>query len=245
MPVVHASPHPGARRIRAFHHSTSSKVSHAHCTAPGRRPGRSRLAPRRLAGADRPSDRLFTAGYWTDLVLEAERGLLDFVTFEDSFGLQTSGFQGQDDRTDQVRGRLDAVLIAARVAPVTRHIGLVPTALVTHTEPFHISKAIATLDYVSRGRAGVRVQISGRVGGGRPLRPSGRSRRSRPPTSATPDVAQLVSDLFDEATDYVEVVRRLWDSWEDGAEIRDARHRAVHRPGQDPLHRLHTAGTSR
>src|SRR4051794_4300811 len=96
----------------------------------------------------RPED-LFTAAYWTDLVVEAERGLLDFVTIEDSFGLQTTGYQGQDDRIDQVRGRLDAVLIAARVAPVTTGIGLVPTALVTHTEPFHISKSIATLDYVS------------------------------------------------------------------------------------------------
>ena len=30
-----------------------------------------------------------------------------------------------------------------------------------------------------------------------------------------------MADLFDEAADYVEVVRRLWDSWEDDAEIRD------------------------
>ena len=29
-------------------------------------------------------------------------------------------------------------------------------------------------------------------------------------------------DLFEEAGDYVEVMRRLWDSWEDDAEIRDA-----------------------
>jgi hypothetical protein len=35
--------------------------------------------------------------------------------------------------------------------------------VVTHTEPFHISKAIATLDCVSAGRAGVRVQVSGRA----------------------------------------------------------------------------------
>ncbi len=62
--------------------------------------------------------------------------------------------------TDQVRGRLDAVLIAARVAPVTRHIGLVPTVVVTHTEPFHISKAIASLDFASSGRAGMRVLVS-------------------------------------------------------------------------------------
>ncbi len=110
----------------------------------------------------RPAD-LFSPGYWTELALQAERALADFVTIEDSFGLQTTGFQGQDHRTDQVRGRLDAVLIAARVAPKTTHIGFVPTALVTHTEPFHVSKAIATLDYVSTGRAGVRAQISGRA----------------------------------------------------------------------------------
>lgn len=46
-----------------------------------------------------------------------------------------------------VAGRMDAVLTAARVAPLTRGIGLKPTVIATHTEPFHISKAIATLDY--------------------------------------------------------------------------------------------------
>src|SRR5262249_45582099 len=103
---------------------------------------------------------LFTAGYWVDLVREAERGLLDFVTIDDTLRLQSDDPRVPDQRTDRVRGRLDAVLIAARVAPVTRHIGLIPTAVVTHTEPFHLSKAIATLDYVSNGRAGVQVRVS-------------------------------------------------------------------------------------
>jgi alkanesulfonate monooxygenase SsuD/methylene tetrahydromethanopterin reductase-like flavin-dependent oxidoreductase (luciferase family) len=39
---------------------------------------------------------------------------------------------------------------------------------------------------------------------------------------SNPQVKDLVDGLFDEAADYVEVVRRLWDSWEDDAEIRDA-----------------------
>ena len=162
-----------------------------------------------------------SAGYWTDLALEAERALADFVTIEDSFGLQTNGFQGQDHRTDQVRGRLDAVLIAARVAPKTTHIGFVPTALVTHTEPFHVSKAIATLDYVSTGRAGVRAQISGRA-----VESDHFGRRYipefEPQDIGTIEVTELITELFDEAGEYVEIVRRLWDSWEDDAEIRDA-----------------------
>ncbi|NKQ57008.1 LLM class flavin-dependent oxidoreductase [Amycolatopsis sp. K13G38] len=146
----------------------------------------------------RPAE-LFTAGYWKDLALEAERGLLDFVTIEDSLGPHT-------DRTDRVEGRLDAVLIASRIAPHTRHLGFVPTVIATHTEPFHISKAIATLDYVSSGRAGVRVRVSGS--------------QAENDHFGRRDVLSR-EDLFDEAADYVEVVRRLWDSWEDDAEIRD------------------------
>lgn len=147
----------------------------------------------------RPKE-LLTAGYWTDLVSEAERGTLDFVTSEDSLG-PGSG------RAEEVQGRLDAVLIAARVAPRTGGIGLIPTAIVTHTEPFHLSKAIATLDYVSLGRAGPRVRVSDEPS------TAGHFGRRRFP--------EPVAELFDEAADYVEVVRRLWDSWEDDAEIRD------------------------
>ncbi|MGW0581117.1 LLM class flavin-dependent oxidoreductase [Streptomyces sp. NPDC002920] len=158
---------------------------------------------------------LFTAGYWADLVAEAERGLLDFVTIEDGLGPQSSHLLDPDDRTDQVRGRLDAVLIASRVAPLTRHIGLVPTAVVTHTEPFHLSKAIATLDYVSTGRAGLRVQVS--------ARPADAAHFGRRTVPRIEDLdSPVVTELFDEAADYVEAVRRLWDSWEDDAEIRDA-----------------------
>ena len=161
----------------------------------------------------RPAE-LFTARYWADAIIEAERGLLDFVTIEDGFSLQTT-------RADQVTGRLDAVLIAARVAPLTRHIGLVPTVVVTYTEPFHIAKAIATLDYASNGRAGVRVRVSGN-----PDEAALFGRRTFPRLDlrnpADPAVQALVSVLFDEAADYVEVLRRLWDSWEDDAEIRDA-----------------------
>ncbi|MDX3451840.1 LLM class flavin-dependent oxidoreductase [Streptomyces sp. ME02-8801-2C] len=165
----------------------------------------------------RPGE-LFTARYWADLVAEAERGLLDFVTIEDGLGLQSSHPLDQDGRTDQIRGRLDAVLIAARVAPLTRHIGVVPTVVATHTEPFHISKAIATLDYVSTGRAGLRVQITARQNEAAHF-----GRRSVPHVASVTDPRawESAAALFDEAADHVEVVRRLWDSWEDDAEIRD------------------------
>jgi alkanesulfonate monooxygenase SsuD/methylene tetrahydromethanopterin reductase-like flavin-dependent oxidoreductase (luciferase family) len=172
---------------------------------------------------DAQPQRLFTAGYWTELAQQAERGLLDFLTIEDGLNLQSDDHFEADSRTDRVRGQLDAVLIAARAAPTTRHIGFVPTAITAHTEPFHLSKAIATLDYVSTGRAGIRVQIGARADAaahfGRREIPA--LRRDRPDDLDDPDAQRQIADRFDEAADYVEVLRRLWDSWEDDAEIRD------------------------
>ncbi|GLX21724.1 MULTISPECIES: LLM class flavin-dependent oxidoreductase [Streptomyces] len=169
---------------------------------------------------------LLTARYWADLVAEAEAGLLDFVSFDDALALQSSSPDGPDGRTDQVRGRLDAVLTAARVAPLTRHIGLVPAVTATHTEPFHISKAIATLDHVSRGRAGLEVQVS---------QPAHELRHFGRRAAALPE-----AEAYGEAADHVEVVRRLWDSWDDDAEIRDvATGRFVDR---DKLHHIDFEG---
>jgi alkanesulfonate monooxygenase SsuD/methylene tetrahydromethanopterin reductase-like flavin-dependent oxidoreductase (luciferase family) len=159
------------------------------------------------------------------VVTEAESGVLDFVTFEDALSLQSSDRRGPDDRTDQVRGRLDATLIAARVAPLTTGLGLIPTVTVTHTEPFHISKAIATLDWVSGGRAGARVKVSARLDEaahfGRRTLPAGEGPAGEGSAGQEPTGRELAEDLFAEAADYVEVMRRLWDSWEDDAEIRD------------------------
>jgi alkanesulfonate monooxygenase SsuD/methylene tetrahydromethanopterin reductase-like flavin-dependent oxidoreductase (luciferase family) len=148
------------------------------------------------------TDELFTADFWVDQVREAEAGLLDLVTFEDSFAIDT-------DRVDRLQGRLDAQLVALRVGPVTSRIGLVPTVIATHTEPFHVSTEIATLDYVTTGRAGVRIKVSSRADEYALF-----GRRAAD--------AESRESLFDEAADHIEVQRRLWDSWEDDAEIRDA-----------------------
>ncbi|WP_035953776.1 LLM class flavin-dependent oxidoreductase [Parafrankia sp. EUN1f] len=191
------------------------------------------------APSARPKE-LFTPGYWTDLVQEAERGLLDFVTFEDALNLQSTQLDGTPDgRTDLVRGRLDAVLVASRVAPLTSRIGLVPSVSTLSTEPFHISKAIATLDFVSDGRAGWRVQAS------RPREALHIGRRAPDPplsldTLNSPEVQTYITETFDEASEHVEVVRRLWDSWEDDAEIRDVTTgRFIDR---DRLHRIDFKG---
>lgn len=96
--------------------------------------------------------------YWAGLTATAERGLLDFVTFDDGLTPQRRRRPEIDQRW--LAGRPDAVLVASRVAPTTAHIGLVPVAAVTHTAPVELATAIALLDVVSHGRAGWQPRIS-------------------------------------------------------------------------------------
>lgn len=147
--------------------------------------------------SDSRAEELFTAEYWLDAVTAAEDAGFDFAFLPDSFALQPVG----------ALGRLDAVAVAARTASATRRIGLIPQAPVTHTEPFHLSKAIASLDFATQGRAGWEVTVSP---GAEQAKLFGRK-----------DV-QYEQSLWHEADEAVEVVARLWDSWEDDAEIRDA-----------------------
>lgn len=141
-----------------------------------------------------PAQEVFTAQYWGDLAQTAEQANVDLVTFDDSLGLQR-------------RGQLDASLVAAWIGARTSTVGLVPTLTTTHTEPFHLSKNIATLDYISTGRAGWLVEVS------RSPDESALFGRDR-------DALNLGA-LYAESEEAVEVVRRLWDSWEEDAEIRD------------------------
>ncbi|MDT3398929.1 LLM class flavin-dependent oxidoreductase [Streptomyces sp. B1866] len=137
----------------------------------------------------------YEAAYYVELARLAETGTLDFVTLDDSLGPPGEG-----------TGRPDALAVLARVAPATERIGLVPVVTTTHTEPFHVSCAVATLDWVSRGRAGWTVAVSATEAEARLV---GR-RAAAPP-----------EELWEEAGEVADVASRLWDSWEDDAEIRD------------------------
>jgi alkanesulfonate monooxygenase SsuD/methylene tetrahydromethanopterin reductase-like flavin-dependent oxidoreductase (luciferase family) len=104
------------------------------------------------------------------------------------------------------RARVDAPTLAAFAAPAVAGIGLAPAISTTHSEPFHLAKAVQTLDHASLGRAGWQVTVS---------------------TSAAEAAlfgrksAVDLAEAWAEAEEAIEVAERLWDSWEDDAEIRD------------------------
>ena len=102
-------------------------------------------------------------------------------------------------------GRIGAVERAAFVAASTSTVGIAPVVPVTYAEPFHVSSQLASLDHISAGRAGWVVTEE--------ERPEAARAWGRP----------LVADAdarARESRDGVEVVRALWDSWEDDAVIR-------------------------
>ncbi|MFC9334426.1 LLM class flavin-dependent oxidoreductase [Arthrobacter sp. NPDC057009] len=134
-------------------------------------------------------------------VLAAESAGFHVATFADgSLPAASSDAGGRD-----IPGRLNALQRAAFAGPVTGSIVLVPEVDTVYTEPFHISTQLASLDYVSGGRAGWLVAASDKVADAAAV---GRSHVSG-------------EGLGREAADSVEVSRRLWDSWEDDAVIRD------------------------
>jgi alkanesulfonate monooxygenase SsuD/methylene tetrahydromethanopterin reductase-like flavin-dependent oxidoreductase (luciferase family) len=126
------------------------------------------------------------------------------------FALVPDGFDG-----------LDGLEFASWLGPLTTHLGLVPEVRVTHLEPFHTATASATLDYAARSRAGLAVGISHTAAEAELF-----GRREPAPALAA----------WAEAGAIIDVIRRLWDSWDDDAIIRDqATGRYIDR---DRLHRV-------
>ncbi|ALM86498.1 LLM class flavin-dependent oxidoreductase [Bordetella sp. N] len=142
--------------------------------------------------------------HWERAILEADAAGVDFVTLDDRAG-RASG-PGQTP--------LDAVLLAARVAPLTRRIGILPSVVVPLNEPFHVSTALATLDYVSGGRAGLIALVPNTGHAAAVARLAGADLKGFP--------APRADALYADADDALQAIRLLWDSWEDGAIIRDA-----------------------
>lgn len=151
-----------------------------------------------LADPASTATEFYSGEHVLDLIQRVDDGSVDFVMIDDALEAKPSqGFP---------RGRLDALMTLAWLAPQTRQVGLVPTVTTTHTEPFHVSTAVATLDFVSHGRAGWRVTPSLNDAAARNV-----GRREAPPED----------EGWGSAAEFVEAATLLWDSWEDNAEIRN------------------------
>ncbi|POR46897.1 FMN-dependent oxidoreductase (nitrilotriacetate monooxygenase family) [Paraburkholderia eburnea] len=101
---------------------------------------------------------------------------------------------------------LEPTVLLASIAAATTHIGVIGTASTSYNEPYNIARRFATLDHVSHGRAGWNVVTTADL-------PSARNFGH----DAVPDHAQR----YARAAEFTELVKALWDSWDDDAFIGD------------------------
>ena len=151
----------------------------------------------RLPGADPTVTR--DARYFQELARTAERGRLDSVFFADSPSIMT-------DVARRPAEALEPAILLAAMAVATEHIGLVATASTTYEEPYNLARTFASLDALSGGRAGWNVVTSA------DLRAGANFGWEEPPSH---------DQRYARATEFLETVLGLWDTWQDDAVVAD------------------------
>ncbi|MBE9607563.1 LLM class flavin-dependent oxidoreductase [Acetobacteraceae bacterium H6797] len=146
----------------------------------------------------------FSFKHYLKLAQTAERGCFDLVFLADSTGIRDWEVNALS-RTARVSVFEPTTLLAA-LAVATDHIGLIATVSTTYNEPYTVARKFASIDQLSGGRAGWNVV-----------------------TSATESEAKNFSlaaqmahgDRYGRASEFVDVVNGLWDSWDDDAFLVD------------------------
>jgi N-acetyl-S-(2-succino)cysteine monooxygenase len=136
--------------------------------------------------------------YYAELARIAERGRLDAMFAADNISIA-------EYRAEHMPQALfDPVELMSALCAVTERIGLIATGSTTYSAPWDLARRFATLDHLSGGRAGWNIVTT------RSVLTAANFGGSAHPTAA---------ERYAHAAEFVEVVRRVWDSWEDGAVI--------------------------
>jgi FMN-dependent oxidoreductase (nitrilotriacetate monooxygenase family) len=101
--------------------------------------------------------------------------------------------------------RFEPLTVLSALAVSTTKIGLAGTVSTSYSDPFTVARQLASLDLLSKGRAGWNVVTT-------PLEGSARNY-----SRSHPEHAQR----YEIADEYLEVTQGLWDSWDEDAILRD------------------------
>ena len=155
----------------------------------------------------------------------AEDAKFDMVFFADGLGVRANDNPPGSLSHSNRNVELEPLTLLSAIAPMTKHIGLVSTASTTYNEPYHIARKFASLDHISRGRAGWNVVTSWSE------QEAWNFSRSQ----------HLDYDTrYERAREFVDVVTGLWDSWEPDAFVHDKATGQFYDPAK--LHTLHHKG---
>lgn len=148
---------------------------------------------------------------------QAEAAGLDAYFIADGLGFEPHQAVGRP------AGGLEPITTLAALAVTTSRIGLVPTASTSFNDPFTLARALASLDHISGGRAGWNVVTSS---GGH--------------HNYGVDVLPPQEDRYRRAEEFLQVVERLWASWDADAVVFDQAGGVYADPGR--IHRIDHVG---
>lgn len=148
---------------------------------------------------DAKTDEIFDFKYVAQLAQLAEQGKFDAVFVADGYSYEHNGKDQQ-----RVGISFEPFTLLSALSAVTNRIGLVGTVSTTYNEPFNVARKFASLDLLSKGRAGWNVVTSG---------------RDSEANNFNLDFHLQHHYRYERAEEFVDVVTKLWDGWEEDAII--------------------------
>lgn len=148
---------------------------------------------------DLPGDASISIDWYVEQARLAEAAKFDLVFIVDSPFITP-------DTAPHFLNRLEPLTLLSALAFATSRIGLVGTLTTSYWEPYNVARQFGSLDHISKGRAGWNVVTTGLEGAAQNY---GR------------DDHFEHGVRYARAAEFVDVVRGLWDSYEDDAFPRD------------------------
>jgi FMN-dependent oxidoreductase (nitrilotriacetate monooxygenase family) len=145
---------------------------------------------------------------WQDFARSLERGCFDCVVFEDESFIE-SLYGGSIDyyvRSGTFAAKSDPAVLATVISEASTRLGVVATLNTGEYPPYLLARLMNTLDHLSKGRVGWNVV-------------TGQSRNGALNYGKT-DLPEH-DERYDIADEFIELVDRLWKSWEPDAMVLD------------------------
>jgi alkanesulfonate monooxygenase len=165
----------------------------------------------------------FSPEHYKNLVQIAERGKLDAVFFADLVGFESTPREVSSQGTTPLA--LDPLTLLSYLSAFSENIGLIATVSTSYFEPYHLARKFASLDIISGGRTGWNLVTSA---------------RDFEAQNFGLDKQKNHADRYKIAREYVDVVKGLWDSFEDDAFEYDKANARFYNP--EKLHELNHKG---
>ena len=162
-----------------------------------------------------PGAALSLAAY-QDLLREAEAAKLDMVFLADTLSPKAVDEPPGCAARCSWNAEFEPLTLLSALAVTTRHIGLVATASTTYDEPYHLARRFSSLDHLSGGRAGWNMVTSWNVKDAANFH-----------AGEVPDYAER----YARGREFVDVCRKLWESWDDDAIVMDREAGVFYREG--------------